>query len=62
MLDFKSNLTLRAKMALTKKALKAKFDCTCLLHSQFSPFFMSRNYITFDILSQKENRYFSNYS
>ena len=27
-LDFKSNLTLRAKMTLTKKALKAKFDCT----------------------------------
>ena len=27
-LDFKNNLTLRTKMALTKKVLKAKFDCT----------------------------------
>ena len=26
-LDFKNNLTLRTKMAVTKKVLKAKFDC-----------------------------------
>ena len=32
-LDFKRNLTLRDKFALTKSSLKVKFDCTFLCYS-----------------------------
>ena len=43
-LDFKNNLTLRTKMALTEKVLKAKFDCT------FEP---QQNFWTFKKASSK---------